>query len=635
MALFKIEKGMAANLLTNRPNAVEGYCYFTTDDGKFYIDTESGPLTGANPTGTRIALNAEQASKLLFGDVSTASGTSLKLATIDGLTSFSHGDLIVLKNNQQETDANASININNLGVRPIYANGSPIEEGVWKPNGIGIFFFDSTLAVNPTYNTSGAWVLMSGAGSVGDGVPTGTKENSVFYVTGGGETAGDWIGTHVDITQEDLNNEAQNLKIIYTIGISGSDSAVVRGGLNDGGYRNYTSLNLGFGYKPVYRSYNPSTNKGIPLTTEYKTGESILLTYHYLLDEGFNDISYWLCLADYDTNDPNTQTQAKYNNPFIGNTILPYTLCARNSNNMLCSLVTTAQPNDWDPLVKTPYNKGFYPGTICFYNHNVTLRVEDDIPNIPENTLCLEDGEWTKAIYTFSSRLKINRTIFIKGIYDETTGLFTITTGYNGKWYAQMPSAEDIGNFLTSFDVEGDTSLNYNFETGFYYIPICETGNEAYTEAHQSQDNFRADNPKTTYKAHLFKDHPVYFCDGTGLLLVSNIAQRMVQGTVGNATRPIYLEDGIPTQIDYTIQSNVPLNANFANTVNTTGVADNSANKLYIVGSTTQSGGSAITNTSNSVFMQNGDLHATKLTLNNAITLQYNASDECLDFIFK
>ena len=34
MALFKISKGLAANLPTTYK---EGYCYFTTDDGKFYI----------------------------------------------------------------------------------------------------------------------------------------------------------------------------------------------------------------------------------------------------------------------------------------------------------------------------------------------------------------------------------------------------------------------------------------------------------------------------------------------------------------------------------------------------------------------------------------------------------------------
>ena len=38
MALFKISKGLAANL----PQTLhEGYCYFTTDDGKFYIDVDS------------------------------------------------------------------------------------------------------------------------------------------------------------------------------------------------------------------------------------------------------------------------------------------------------------------------------------------------------------------------------------------------------------------------------------------------------------------------------------------------------------------------------------------------------------------------------------------------------------------
>ena len=38
MALFKVSKGLAKNLMTNVPNAKEGFAYFTSDDGKFYID---------------------------------------------------------------------------------------------------------------------------------------------------------------------------------------------------------------------------------------------------------------------------------------------------------------------------------------------------------------------------------------------------------------------------------------------------------------------------------------------------------------------------------------------------------------------------------------------------------------------
>ena len=64
MALFKISKGLKANLPATYN---EGYCYFTTDDGKFYIDT-SGAAAG------RICLNANAADKLTIstaGDSNT------------------------------------------------------------------------------------------------------------------------------------------------------------------------------------------------------------------------------------------------------------------------------------------------------------------------------------------------------------------------------------------------------------------------------------------------------------------------------------------------------------------------------------------------------------------------------------
>ena len=60
MALFKISKGLSKNLMTNVPYAKEGFAYFTSDDGKFYIDI-SGDGTSATKAviGTnRIPLNA-------------------------------------------------------------------------------------------------------------------------------------------------------------------------------------------------------------------------------------------------------------------------------------------------------------------------------------------------------------------------------------------------------------------------------------------------------------------------------------------------------------------------------------------------------------------------------------------------
>lgn len=60
MALFKISKGLSKNLMTNVPYAKEGFAYFTSDDGKFYIDID-GDGTNASPAvigDNRIPLSA-------------------------------------------------------------------------------------------------------------------------------------------------------------------------------------------------------------------------------------------------------------------------------------------------------------------------------------------------------------------------------------------------------------------------------------------------------------------------------------------------------------------------------------------------------------------------------------------------
>ena len=79
MALFKIEKGLANNLSKNRPNTVEGYCYVTTDDGKFYIDTATG--TGVSK---RIILNAGAADKLSTARKIELTGDATGSVNFDG-----------------------------------------------------------------------------------------------------------------------------------------------------------------------------------------------------------------------------------------------------------------------------------------------------------------------------------------------------------------------------------------------------------------------------------------------------------------------------------------------------------------------------------------------------------------------
>lgn len=63
MALFKISKGSKDNLPTT---LTEGYCWYTYDDSKFYIDFKD-----ANGTLLRQALNANEAEKLTGYDITT------------------------------------------------------------------------------------------------------------------------------------------------------------------------------------------------------------------------------------------------------------------------------------------------------------------------------------------------------------------------------------------------------------------------------------------------------------------------------------------------------------------------------------------------------------------------------------
>lgn len=45
MALFKIQRGDSSRISTSTTPFHDGYCYFTTDDGGFYIDAENADGT--------------------------------------------------------------------------------------------------------------------------------------------------------------------------------------------------------------------------------------------------------------------------------------------------------------------------------------------------------------------------------------------------------------------------------------------------------------------------------------------------------------------------------------------------------------------------------------------------------------
>jgi hypothetical protein len=149
LALFKIEKGLASNLSKNRKTTNEGYCYFTTDDGKFYIDI----ATGSDLT-KRICLNAYKADQ--WKDAITVNGLAIDgtenvtnygicstdAATVEKSVScnvdaggqprnyvMGPGAEVTVKFTVTNTAENPKLNVNNTGAQPIYYRGAAISKG--------------------------------------------------------------------------------------------------------------------------------------------------------------------------------------------------------------------------------------------------------------------------------------------------------------------------------------------------------------------------------------------------------------------------------------------------------------------------------------------------------------------------
>lgn len=84
MALFKIFKGsgLLEDLNEKRPSTVEGYCYFTPQDGKFYIDVVNDDNLENNPAydpRKRVILNAGHADTAAFYSEGQVGGTSIPI----------------------------------------------------------------------------------------------------------------------------------------------------------------------------------------------------------------------------------------------------------------------------------------------------------------------------------------------------------------------------------------------------------------------------------------------------------------------------------------------------------------------------------------------------------------------------
>lgn len=243
MALFKIEKGTAASLTTNRPNAVEGYAYFTTDDGRFYIDITGGtaeePVTAVVGTN-RIPLSADRADRIAYAENAQSSIYYDKTITTSDPFVLKDGSLIAIKftdstpggttiNDDRENNIVGNVitfNVNNTGAKYVHYRGARIPNEYLVQNKIYLF---KVTAFTTTQNNQ--TVTDYRYEMIGDVIPVLPGDETVITDEHGNLITRPFVDSYrvVDSLPSEVNVDTNVVYLVPT-GESGSGGASSGGG---------------------------------------------------------------------------------------------------------------------------------------------------------------------------------------------------------------------------------------------------------------------------------------------------------------------------------------------------------------------------------------------------------------------
>lgn len=128
---LEFKKGLSSSLANQAKD--NGTVWFTTDDGKFYVDNN----------GTRIPVNANAANNLPFAVCNTAAGTAAKTVSYPGFV-LQTGARIAIKFGATNSVANPTLNVNGTGAKAIQYRGAAIPAGYLATNRVYEFVYDGT-----------------------------------------------------------------------------------------------------------------------------------------------------------------------------------------------------------------------------------------------------------------------------------------------------------------------------------------------------------------------------------------------------------------------------------------------------------------------------------------------------------
>lgn len=122
--------------------------------------------------------NATKTNAILYGTVDNTSTSTAFTATVSGLTSYYDGATVMLKNGVVTSAAGFTINVNNLGAKPVYSSmaAATAETTMFNANYTMLFVYDSTRI------EGGAWVLYRGYNSNDNTIGYQIRHNSSTLV---------------------------------------------------------------------------------------------------------------------------------------------------------------------------------------------------------------------------------------------------------------------------------------------------------------------------------------------------------------------------------------------------------------------------------------------------------------------
>lgn len=153
-----------------------------TNDSNFattsQIPAKTSDLTNDGSDGTAAYLETDETAyktaSIPYGQCDSTSTSTVFTATVPGITELRDGVCMWLKNGVVNSAANFTININNLGAKPVYSNmaAATRDTTLWNANYTMLFVYDSTRVAG------GCWILYRGYNSDTNTIGYNIRTNS-------------------------------------------------------------------------------------------------------------------------------------------------------------------------------------------------------------------------------------------------------------------------------------------------------------------------------------------------------------------------------------------------------------------------------------------------------------------------